>query len=366
MKYLICLFSVLNLSLCLGQISLGTKDSIYSAILKENREIWIYLPEDAKTNPDHKYPVIYLLDGETYFHAFTGEVSHLSEVNGNAIIPDMIVVGIINTNRGRDLSPSHDSTSNIQSNGGGEKFTLFIEKELIPFIESHYPTAPYRMLVGHSLGGLFVVNILLKHSHIFNSYISLDPAFDWHKKKLLLESETLLSGLEFENKSFFLGGSSLCLESNSEFEGLLKTKNVEGLRWRSKYYPDDSHGSVPLIGSYDGLRFIFDFYKRPSFTTITDSSIIILSKHYENLTLKMGYAIYPPENLLLGLAWRCRVLEKNYDRAYQFLLMAESIYPNSIEVCNALAELYKDKGEEEKVKQYLDKASRLVKKETEK
>jgi hypothetical protein len=31
-----------------------------------------------------------------------------------------------------------------------------------------------------------------------------------------------------------------------------------GLKYRGKYYPDDSHMSVPFIAEYDALRFLFD------------------------------------------------------------------------------------------------------------
>ncbi|MBK7183909.1 MAG: alpha/beta hydrolase [Bacteroidetes bacterium] len=343
-----------------NKISIGTVDSVYSQILKENREIWVYVPESAKNNPKQKYPVIYLLDGDNYFHSFTGEVSHLSEVNGNAIIPDMIVIGIVNTNRGRDLTTSYDSLSNYKPNGGAELFTSFIEKELIPYVESHYSTAPYRMLVGHSLGGLFVTNTLLKHTSLFNSYLALDPSFDWDKKKLLLESKSIMANDKFENKSFFLGGSSLCTESNNEFETVLKSNAPPSLNWTSKYYNEDSHGSVPLIGSYDGLRFIFKFYKRPSFVKMTDSSANILSTHYENLSKKMGFTIYPPEDLILGLAWRCRALDKKYDMAYSFLKLAEKYYPESADVYSALGDLFSDKGEAEKSKKYFEKAQQLT------
>lgn len=359
MKQFICLLFILKLSVCHGQISIGKKDTIDSRILKEKRELWIYVPESAKGNPTQKFPVIYLLDGETYFHSFTGVVSHLSEVNGNAIIPDMIVVGIMNTIRSRDLSPTRDTASNVQPNGGGEQFTSFIEKELIPYIESHYATAPYRMLVGHSLGGIFTVNAFLKHSALFNAYLVLDPAFDWDKRKLLLESEAILSLSRLNNKSLFLGASSLCMESNKEFESILTKANVQGLRWSSKYYNEESHGSVPLIGSYDGLRFLFHFYKRPSFVTITDRSSEVLTQHYEMISNKMGYTIRPPENLLLGLAWRCRVLEKNVTKAYSFLNLAEQFYPESIAVNTELADLYTDKGDQAKAKHYREQAAKL-------
>lgn len=361
MKYSICLVLLLTFTKAIAQIKIGVTDNINSKILNETRKLLVYTPEHASSNPEQKYPVIYLLDGETYFHSYTGVVSHLSEVNGNSIIPEMIVVAIVNTDRTRDLSPSRDTTSQLQPNGGGETFMLFIEKELIPYIESHYPTAPYRMFVGHSLGGLLVANALLRHSNLFNSYICLDPSFDWHQQKLLKESGNIFSTSTFDNKKFFLGGSSLCLKSNREFENMLTSTNPNGLRWTSKYYTEDSHGSVPLIGFYDGLRWTFDFYKRPSFVKITDSTGTVIEEHYEMLSTKMGYKVSPPENLLLGLAWRCRVLEKNYEIAQRLLDVADHFYPNSVDVSEAFLALYTDKGDTQLAKQYADKVARLRK-----
>lgn len=359
MRLLSSLVLSLNVSICLGQISIGKTDSLYSNILQENREIWVSIPKGFQGNPEQKYPVAYLLDGELYFHSFTGEVSHLSEVNGNSIIPDMIVVGIVNTNRVLNLSPTVDSASWMQPNGGGEQFTEFIEKELIPYVDKTYPTVSYRTLVGHSLGGIFVMNTFLKHTQLFNAYIALDPSFDWDGKKLISEADAILSKNSFEKNIFFLGGSSLCLETNAEFEALLNTYKSKGLKWKCQYYKEDSHGSVPLIGSYDGLRFIFDFYKRPSFKVITDESVTTLANHYENITKELGYAVSPPQDLMLGLAWRCKTLEKEFDRALQFLQLAEQYYPKSPDVLYSLAEYYNDTGDNEKAVMYMEKGKRF-------
>lgn len=85
-------------------------------------------------------------------------------------MPEMIVVGIMSKDRGCDLTPTHsilgrDGTvdPDFENSGGGEKFTSFIQKELMPYMESHYNTQPYRMFVGHSLGGLCVLNSLVDH-----------------------------------------------------------------------------------------------------------------------------------------------------------------------------------------------------------
>jgi len=142
-----------------NKIVIGKIDSVYSTTLKENRKIWVYTPNDDPGNKQH-YPVLYLLDGEGHFQSVAGMIQQLSQVNGNTIVPEMIIVGIPNTDRTRDLTPTH-ITSDLpmmdsgfsKNTGGGENFAAFLEKELIPYIDSKYQTQPFRLLVGHSFGG---------------------------------------------------------------------------------------------------------------------------------------------------------------------------------------------------------------------
>jgi predicted alpha/beta superfamily hydrolase len=121
-----------------------------------------------------------------------GLMHQLSQVNGNTICPEMIVVGTPNTDRTKDLTPTYvDSdppfmdTIFAKTSGGGEEFVSFIKNELIPHIDSKYPTQPYKMLIGHSFGGLTVVNILMNHTKLFNSYICIDPSKWWDKMNFL-------------------------------------------------------------------------------------------------------------------------------------------------------------------------------------
>jgi len=100
----------------------------------------------------------------------------MSFINGNTIFPEMIIVGIPIKDRFRDLTPSCDSSIS-QTSGGYNNFISFVEKELFPYINSTYPTAPYKIFIGHSLGGLTVVNTLMKFPGLFDSYIAIDPSF---------------------------------------------------------------------------------------------------------------------------------------------------------------------------------------------
>jgi len=92
-----------------NKIVIGQVDSIYSNILKEQRKIWIYTPTLTSGNYDStkRYPVLYLLDGDAHFTSVVGLVQQLSQANGNTVLPEMIIVGILNTDRTRDLTPTH-------------------------------------------------------------------------------------------------------------------------------------------------------------------------------------------------------------------------------------------------------------------
>src|ERR1700712_4345206 len=115
-------------------IVLGHTDSVQSKILNEKRTIWVHLPAGAANkNNTPRYPVVYVLDGSEHFASVAGIIQYLSEANGNMFCPDMIVVGINNTDRTRDLTPTYGAfdyenkpTNSFKTSGGGEKFTAFI------------------------------------------------------------------------------------------------------------------------------------------------------------------------------------------------------------------------------------------------
>ncbi len=220
--------------------------------------------------------MLYVLDGDATFTSLVTMIQQLGERNGNSVFPQMIIVGIPNTrnHRTRDLTPiksPQDTTS-----GGGDNFTAFMEKELIPYIDKNYATAPYRVLMGHSLGGLFVINALLKHPDLFGGYVAMEPSMFFDNDILLSQTANILKQKNFKGKSLFLAIANTMNPGmdtsrvrtdttviTNHIRSILKLKDnlqqypANNLRWAYKYYPDDDHQSVPLIAEYDGLRFIF-------------------------------------------------------------------------------------------------------------
>lgn len=184
-----------------GSINIGSIDTIASKILHEKRPVWIYKPENFDLQK--KYPVIYLLDGDWHFVSVVGMLQQLSYINGNTICPEMIVVGIPVKDRFRDMTPSCDSVVS-KTSGGYNKFISFISKELIPYINSSYPVAPYKIFIGHSLGGLTAMNTLIKFPDLSNSYVAIDPSMWWDNQISLKEARNILLTHKFENKRLFL------------------------------------------------------------------------------------------------------------------------------------------------------------------
>ena len=254
---------------------IGKKDSVYSEILGESRAIYIDFPLSFDPNSTRQYPVLYLLDGD----ALLDIVSTVQRYYSGGFTPEMIVVGIANDeNRTRDLTTS--TVDNFYTeNGAAEKFTQFIEKELIPFVEKKYPVTQYRTLVGHSYGGLFTINTLLYHRDLFENYLAIDPSLDWDNQKLLKASKTILANTDYNGKLLFITLSgqlhmqnkaitidnvmadssdfTLFPRSNIAFSQLLaQTENNLNSEWR--FYENDLHGTVPLPSILDGLIYIFD------------------------------------------------------------------------------------------------------------
>jgi uncharacterized protein len=371
-----------------GDIVIGKIDSVYSATLKEQRTVWVHVPRRPHNNDSSKrYPVVYLMDGDAHFTSVVGLIQRLSAASDNDFCPEMIVVGIPNTNRMRDLTPTHvtkgpyGNSSALAVSGGGEEFTGFIEKELIPHIDSLYPTAPYRILIGHSLGGLMVVNALIHHGSVFNAYLAIDPSLWWDDQKLLKQAESDLGEPKrFSGKSLFLAvantmatgmdtmrvqgdtsSGSLHIRSILRFAADLGKNRGDGLRSDYKYYNEDSHGSVPLIAEYDGFRFLFDFYHFRYQTRVfepavsADSAIWLVDAHFKNISQQMGYVLLPPE-ADVNAAAKAFVQNKMMDKAYAFYTLNLRNYPTSVDAYAGMGDFYVAKGDKAKALESYNKA----------
>ncbi len=349
-------------------IVIGTIDTIYSKILDEKRPIWIYTPDNLTIGSvnNKKYPVIYLLDGDWHFTSVVGMMQQLSYINGNTICPEMIVVGIPVKDRFRDMTPSYDSTYS-KTSGGYNHFISFIRNELISYIESTYPVAPYKIFIGHSLGGLTVINTLINEPNLFNAYVAIDPSMWWDNQLTLKATEKTLYNTNFDKVDLYLAiantmnsdmdtsnvkhdqtRSTLPIRSLLEFSDILNSTSTHNLNYQVKYYSSENHGSVPLIATYDALHFIFNFYNLPltkkDYSDTTMSIAYRIENHYKNISDKMGYKINPSENLINTLGYNSLYL-KNVKLAEYFFKLNVNNYPNSYNTYDSMGDYFKEMGD---------------------
>lgn len=341
-----------------NRIIIGTIDTVYSKILGEKRAVLVHVPHGDKTE---KYPVLYILDGEDHFQSAVAIDEQMSGVT-----PPMIVVGITNTNRERDLTP----TPVVQSreSGGGENFMAFIDKELLPYIESHYPTAPYRIFSGHSLGGLTVMNAFFNHTKLFNAYLAIDPSLWWDNQEWIKKQERELAHHDLSNRALFVAiannipagldtvsvlndksGMSSIPRSVIPFVHILRDTKPPGLRWSSKFYPNERHGTVELNAEYDALRYLFDYYQFRTSQFIGHPELdedSVIAAHYKMLSDRFGYTIQPSESTINDMGYDC-MARKKWDVAYKLFKRNTDNHPESANAFDSLGDYYVARGDKQ-------------------
>jgi hypothetical protein len=288
---------------------LGEKHALRSAILEEERGFHLYLPPGYAESSE-RYPVLYLLDGDAHFHHATGIVQFLA---GNSHIPPMIVVGVPNTNRTRDLTPpvrgdtgmpgdtsARSIAQALPTAGGADRFLRFLEEELAPHIEAHYRTQPYRVLVGHSFGGLFALHALMNRPQSFHAYIAISPSLWWNDGELVAGAVKSLERLPEQERFLYMSmgeeGDDM-LKPIQQLAATLEQARPARLAWRYAFLQNDHHGSTPHRTLYDGLEATFEDLRLAQVQAFKGEPEQVEAS-YARLTKRLGYEVQPSEDLL--------------------------------------------------------------------
>lgn len=176
-------------------------------------------------------------------------------------MPEMLVVAIENTDRTRDMTPPTQEprfAERMPTNGGAAGFRAFIADELVPWLDENYRTRPYRILVGHSFGGLFAIDFLVTRPDVFNGYIAISPSLQWNEQRLLDRVEAFFDDTDELNASLFMtagneGGG--LVGGARKLAGILEEKAPAGLALASIGIPLREEGRLDeLFGLLDRYR----------------------------------------------------------------------------------------------------------------
>jgi len=328
----------------------GAKFRYASAILEEERAYWVDLPEGYEAGPSAqaKYPVLYLLDAERFFAPACATVKFMSQLG---TIPEMIVVGIPSTaERTRDMTPTHslkgpngESTQRGAKSGGADAFLSSMQKELIPHIEARYRAMPYRILVGHSMTGLFALHAFIQAPAFFHAIIAMDPSLWWDDQLLAKRAAATLSTAKGLRNSVYIGAAHQDTAGDGKGPKAATQafqRVIESLRsptFRSKLHPfeDEDHQSVPFPSFYYGLSFTFSGYQ---LQRAEDPAAIVA--HYRQFSETRGAAFEPPEAAFAMVAYVLLFDQKKVDQAIAVLEENVKRHPYSPHAHQYLGEAY--------------------------
>ena len=309
---------------------LGERRSLHSRVMGERRELIVFTPRSYSAGTD-RYPVLYVLDGaENALIAATAA----RELAASSRVPEMIVVCVVNTDRGRDFTPALHQTRElppgIERAGGADRFLRFVGEELVPFIDARFRTRPLRTIVGHSLGGLLAMHALSTRPALFRRYITVDPSLWWDagamldqvRDSLARRAETVarVAGVKGDSAEF------------AQMFGVASAGAIAGVRAgvRVTLVPleGEAHEYLMYRGLYAGLIAVFADYYPAMRHDAGQATMVALDAQYSALSREFGYDVPIPMSNLLEVANR-EANQRRFIRARAALDRAAALYPAS-------------------------------------
>jgi len=284
----------------------ASRISIDSKVLRENRNLLVHLP-DNYTKSNKRYPVLYLLDGDRHFNHAIMATQLLQKQKR---VPELIIVAITNTQTWGNDNGTRQRDLGYE---GKEKFTLYIQNEVMSYVNNSYRTTGLNTLFGHSLAGYFSADLLANQPDLFKNYIAASPVLQDEEiaiyKKILTNNKIKNSA----EKSLYFSLSSedearrkAVTDAINNFVKLLTEQPPEKLNWHYEFFDNQTHSTVYYPTFFNGMTYVFNSYQAPRFSNYNQyrdfGGMQGMETHYKKRAEIYGTDKNIPENTLLNLA----------------------------------------------------------------
>lgn len=171
----------------------------HSPILPEpdTRSVLVYVPRQYEAEPERRFPVFYLQDGQNLIdpktsfvadqtwraHTTADRLSDAGEMN------PVILVGVANAGvrRMAEYTPGRD----LRLGGGeGQAYGRLLIEDLKPLVDGEYRTCPGpgdTAVGGSSLGGLISLYLGLERPDVFGKVAAMSPSLWWDQRSILTQ-----------------------------------------------------------------------------------------------------------------------------------------------------------------------------------
>lgn len=353
---------LLFLLIPISVFSQKTMMSFDSNALGESREITIGLPPSFDKNPNKKYPLLILLDGEYLFDPFYGALNYGAYWDD---LPETVIVAISQNKKNERADDSDFNQESGLPSENGANFFEFIGSELLPFIEKKYRIAPFRIIAGHDVTAGFINFFLYKENPIFNGYISMSPEFATDMEKRIPEKLAALKQPVYYYQSNGDGDIKKLQESIKKLDNNIKLITNPFVNYKFDDFKGASHYSLVLHSIPNALYQIFDSYKPISSAEFTEKIAVLQSGYvdylvnrYDVLSKNLGVKI--PIRINDFKAIEAAILKnKAYPELEKLAALAKKNYPKSMLADYELGLMYEKMGDLKKALKSYQKASQL-------
>lgn len=231
-------------------------DTILSKYLNEKRPIEIQLPRSYDTNPDKKYPLIVVLDGDYMFNIVAGSVDYLSYWGD---IPENLIVGINQKEtRFKDSSVLDNITHTPITSTAS--FYDFIVNEIIPYFSKNYRISNFRVILGQERTANFANFFLLKKNPVFQAVVAISPKMSKNMNSYLSENlsktnSKIVYTLSSSKKDF-----ESIYKNVSELKNSLDSISNQNLIFESLIFDEENHYILPSLSVPKSIRSTYSMY----------------------------------------------------------------------------------------------------------
>lgn len=365
--------------------------TIKSEILDQNREILIFKPKSIETNEEKRYHVVYVFDSQSreMFDLVHSTIAFLKPYS-----VEYLIVGVKSPYlperkwyRNTEMLPEPKHPETVKQYNGNlgkaDSLLLFVEQELIPYVERRFEVYSDRTVIGHSNSATFVMNSLMEKPKLFRNVIALSPNFAFDKGLLSRKLNSFDCAQVEDSKFLFLSHANendnngwrnwkkerdifyanlKILECSSQFH----VKRIELVdQQHMKSYPEAvSQGLKSLIDhqyyNLDGVKTLLNHFEK--YDSIKVNSDMINSIAYEN------YYVDNNQIALDILSWAIELYPEDdnlYDSMGEILeyigkkIEAKKYYIKATEVLAENKNLLTKDEIEERMKIYKDRLEKL-------
>jgi predicted alpha/beta superfamily hydrolase len=356
---------------CMGQqaqdLTIGERLTVHSEVLDENRTMVVALPKDYSESED-RYPVLYVLDGEFFFYQALAAVQFLSECTyiRTHPIPQSIVVGIVNVDRNRDLTPTHAPVQGdlrYPTSGGGAQFLEFLQTELMPMMDARYRTQPYNILSGWSFGGLFTVYTYLDSPDAFSAYLAISPSLWWEQDLIIEKAKTAVAAGDVSIKPLVmtigaLEGGDMDRSVRRGFIPLFEDDRSTVAAFTPIEIAERSHSYSPYEAFFGGLMALFEDWGLPQ--ERLSGGLESVQNFYRELSTTVGYTVEIPESAYQALVGSL-ISAGDEQTALEIARLAVDKYPQSSRAHGTLGVMLRRTGDDAAARARFERAIEVEK-----